>query len=191
MRALDSTDPLTGLTITPILRLRLRDAMRRAKRNGHLCGLLLVEVSNHAEIVALEGREGGDRALVVAASKLSRVVRDVDTVCRVSNTRFAVLVEGPVRPDQIKLLAQHFVAKGLERTSILPNDTGLRFRMVTAMLPMPSTTQGEAESEDWNEHQILKQLDTALDQLAVDTRRAVQHLPQGFTQERDSPGQGA
>jgi two-component system, sensor histidine kinase LadS len=190
MRALDSTDPLTGLTITPILRLRLRDAMRRAKRNGHLCGLLLVEVSNHSEIVSLEGREGGDRALVVAASKLTRVVRDVDTVCRVSNTRFAVLVEGPVRPDQIKLLAQHFVAKGLERTSILPADTGLRFRMVTAMLPMPSPTQSELENEEWNEHQILKQLDTALDELGVDTRRAVQHLPQGFVRDRAPGSQG-
>ncbi len=103
MRALDSTDPLTGLTVTPVLRLRMRDAMRRARRYGHQCAVLLVELSNHAEIVALEGREGGDRALVVAASKLSRVVRDVDTVCRVANTRFAILIEGPMHPHQLKL----------------------------------------------------------------------------------------
>lgn len=185
MRALDSTDPLTGLTVTPVLQLRLRDAMRRARRYGHHCGLLLVEVANHAELVALEGREGGERALVVAASKLSRVVRDVDTVCRVASTRFAVLIEGPVHPHQLKVLAQHLVAKGLEHTSTLPGDSGLRFRMVTAVLPLKAEAPDEADIEDRQEQHLLKHLDQTLDQLAIDPRKTVMHLPQGF-----APGQG-
>jgi diguanylate cyclase (GGDEF)-like protein len=182
VRALDSTDPLTGLTIAPVLHLRLRDAMRRARRYGHACGLLLVDVANYGEIVALEGREGGDRALVVAASKLTRVVRDVDTVCRVANTRFAVLIEGPVQSNQLKLLAQHLVAKGLEHTSALPGDTGLRFRMVTAMLPLTADAPNEAETEDKQEQHILKFLDKSLDQLATDARKSVLHLPQNFAE---------
>jgi diguanylate cyclase (GGDEF)-like protein len=182
LRALDSTDPLTGLTIAPVLHLRLRDAMRRARRHGHACGLLLVDVSNYGEIVALTGREGGDRALVVAASKLSRVVRDVDTVCRVANTRFAVLIEGPVQANQLKLMAQHFVAKGLERTSTLQGDAGLRFRMVTALLPLTADAPNEAETEDRQEQHILNFLDKSLDQLTTEARRAVLHLPQNFAE---------
>lgn len=185
LRALDSTDPLTGLTITPVLRLRMRDAMRRARRYDRCCGLLMVEVANYSEIVALGGREAGDRALVVAASKMTRVVRDVDTVCRVANTRFAVLVEGPVKGSQLKLLAQHFVAKGLEHTSTLPPDTELRFRVVTAMLPLKAEVPNEAETEDLQEQHILKYLDKSLDNLAVDSRKSVLHLPQTF-----SKGQG-
>jgi two-component system, sensor histidine kinase LadS len=182
LRALDSTDPLTGLTITPVLRLRLRDAVRRARRYGYSCGLLMVELANHSEILATEGREGGDRALVVSASKLSRVVRDVDTLCRVANTRFAVLIEGPRRPDQIKLLAQHIVAKGLEQASILPGDVNLRFRIVTAMLPLMAQDANEAEAEDWQEQHILKHLDKCLDQLAAASRKSVLHLPQVFAE---------
>lgn len=180
LRALDSTDPLTGLTVTPVLRLRLRDAIRRARRYRHRCAVLLVELANQSEFIALGGREDGDRALVVAAAKLSRVVRDVDTVCRVADNRFAVLVEGPMQPEQIKLLAQHMVAKGLEQASTLPGDTSIRFRIVTAMLPMPlsaATDLGRLESqEEGEERRILRDLGRQLDELASDPKKVVLHM---------------
>lgn len=175
MRALDSADPLTGLTIAPVLYLRMRDAVRRARRYGHHCGVFLVELSNHGEIVAKEGRETGDRALVVAASRLSRVVREVDTVCRISNTRFAVLVEGPLRQATLKVIAQHIVAKGLEQGPTLPADLPLRFRMVSALLP--SEEIPFAEDEDRDERRFLGHLHKELDRLAEDPKKNVLHLP--------------
>ena len=175
MRALDSADPLTGLTIAPVLYLRMRDAVRRARRYGHHCGVFLVELSNHAEIVNKEGRETGDRALVVAASRLSRVVREVDTVCRISNTRFAVLVEGPLRQATLKVIAQHIVAKGLEQGPTLPADLPLRFRMVSVLLP--SEEIPFAEDEDRDERRFLGHLHKELDRLAEDPKKNVLHLP--------------
>jgi diguanylate cyclase (GGDEF)-like protein len=176
LRVLDSTDPLTGLTITPVLQLRLRDAIRRSRRYGHHCGLLLVELSNHADIRLRLGSEAADRALVVAAARLTRVMRDVDTVCRVTDTRFAILVEGPQRLEHIKLLAQHIVAKGLEPASILPEDTSLRFRLVSTMLPADRETAAE-EEERVEVKRTLERLHQALDELADDPRRLVLHLP--------------
>jgi diguanylate cyclase (GGDEF)-like protein len=174
LRALESTDPLTGLTIPPVLTLRLRDALRRSRRYGHHCGMVLVELSNHADIVEREGREAGDRALVVAASRLSGVVRDVDTVCRIADTRFAVLIEGPQRADQLKLLAQHMVAKGLERVPTLPMDLSLRLRLVSASLP----DDGEAGVDDVR---CMERLNRALDRLAQDPRKVVLHLTPSAT----------
>lgn len=176
LRAIDSTDPLTGLTIAPVLHLRLRDALRRVRRYGHPCGLVLVELSNHGEIVAREGREAGDRALVVAASRLSAVVREVDTVSRIADTRFAVLVEGPLRPEELKLLAQHIVAKGLERVPALPVELPLRFRLVSATLSETAKTADEPVDE----MRLLERLNQALDRMAVDPRRVVLHLPQSM-----------
>ncbi len=167
-RAIESTDPLTGLTIAPVLHLRLRDALRRARRYDHRCGLVLVELSNHAAILDREGREAGDRALVVAASRLSAVVRDVDTVCRTAETRFAVLVEGP---EDLRLLGQHIVAKGLERVPLLPSDLTLRFRLVSAALP--DEADGSLDAG-----RLLERLNHALDRLADDPRKVVLHLPQ-------------
>ena len=174
LRAMESTDPLTGLTIMPVLRLRLRDALKRARRSGQRCGVLLVELSNHHDIVAREGREAGDRALVVAASRLSSVVRDVDTVCRISDTRFAMLVEGPQKPELLKLLGQHVVAKGLEKVPSLPNDLPLRFRLVSSTPP----EEGDEPQDALDEERLLARLNRALDRLSDDPRKVVLHLSQ-------------
>ena len=174
-RALDTNDALTGLTIQPVLLLRLRDAMRRAKRYSHQFGVLLVDLSNHAEISSERGREVADRSLVVAASKLSRLVREVDTVCRIEDNRFAVLVEGPTRHDEIKLLAQHIVAKGLEKATTLPQDLVLRFWIVSAYLPHESI-QG-IEDGDGEDKRLLRRLAREFERMSEENGRVVLHLP--------------
>jgi diguanylate cyclase (GGDEF)-like protein len=174
MRALDSTDPLTGLTIVPVLRLRLRDALRRARRANHRCTVLLVDLSNHAEIVASEGREAGDRALVVAAARLSQVVREVDTVCRVADTRFAMLIEGPQNNETRRPLAQHIVARGLEPVPQLPQHLSLRLRVVSVWVPTSAAELTPEVSTD--DEVILQRLHATLDRLVEDPKRVVHHL---------------
>jgi diguanylate cyclase (GGDEF)-like protein len=173
-RALDSTDPLTGLVIAPVLRLRLQDALRRARRTGQRCSVLLVELGNHAEIVAREGREAGDRALVVAAARLSAVVRDVDTVCRTANTRFTVLTEGSQSEDRRRLVAQHIVARGLETVEQLPRDLSLRFRVVTAAAPEGAIQLSEDAAFD--EQQLMRRLNKTLDVMLERSKRVVHHM---------------
>ncbi len=173
MRVIDSTDPLTGLTALPVLLVRLHDAIRRARRSRQECALVLVELSNHAEIVAAEGRLMGDRALVVAASQLSSVVRDIDTVCRVSNTRFALLIEAPYRSALLAVLAQHIIAKGLAGAHPVPLHLSPRFRVVTLALPDRSGSAPIAEEMDVE--QMLQRLHRALDRL--EPKKVVLHLP--------------
>lgn len=175
VRALDSADPLTGLPVQPILRLRLQDAVRRSRRFRHQSGLLLVELANHADLRMRMGPETSDRALVVAAARLTRVVRDVDTVCRVTPNRFAVLIEGPRRLDHIKLLAQHIVAKGLEPGSTLPDDTTLSFRVVSTLLP-PERGTAREEDENTEAQRFMAMLHKSLDQMPDDPRRLVLHM---------------
>lgn len=136
MRAIDTTDPLTGLVNLPVLLLRLGDALRRARRNRSHCSLVLVELANHAELISQEGRQVADRALVIAGSQLTALARDVDTVCRVTDNRFAVLLEGPYQTELLKPFAQHIVAKGLAKLPWLP-PTG---RCVTGLSRWPYPT---------------------------------------------------
>lgn len=173
MRVIDSTDPLTGLTALPVLLVRLHDSLRRARRTRQECALVLVELSNHAEIVAAEGRLMGDRALVVAASQLSSVVRESDTVCRVADTRFALLVEAPYRSVLLKALAQHVIAKGLAGAHPVPLHLAPRYRVVTLALPDPSGAVPVAE--EMNVELLLTRLHRAMDRL--DPKKAVLHLP--------------
>ena len=173
MRAIDSTDPLTGLINMPVLVLRLGDALRRARRNRSHCGLALVELANHAELVAQEGRQVGDRALVIAGSQLTSLVRDVDTVCRVGENRFAVLLEGPYRTEMLKPFAQHVVAKGLVELPSLPKHQSLRYRVAT--LALPDWTSENAVAEELDVNRMIARLNLVLDQM--DPKRIVIHLP--------------
>jgi GGDEF domain-containing protein len=173
MRVIDSTDPLTGLTVLPVLLLRLADALRRARRNGQECALVLVDLSNHADIVAAEGREMGDRALVVAASQLSKLVRDVDTVCRVADTRFAILLEAPYRPAMLHVFVQHIIAKGLAGVPPLPPHLSRRFRIVSVALP--DTAMDFQPEEEKDVSLLLSRLNRTLDKL--DPKKVVLHLP--------------
>ncbi|MEJ6021536.1 sensor domain-containing diguanylate cyclase [Ramlibacter sp. PS4R-6] len=176
LRALDSTDPLTGLTTLPVLMLRLRDALRRAQRLDHRFALLVVELANHGDILARGGRTAADRALVVAASRLSRLVREIDTVCRIEDARFAILTEGPQGGDLRAALAQHIIARGLEPVPHL--DVALRFRVVTAWLP--DTAPGASPKVGGADEQgVLQRLGAALDELLQDPRRVLQHLEAG------------
>ena len=174
MRSIDHTDPLTGLVARPVLCLRLRDSLRRALRNGHRCGVLMVELSNHDAFVATGGRGLGDRALVVGASRLARVVRDIDTVSRVSETCFAIHVEGPADAAALTALATHVVAKGLAQTSLLPPDLPLRFKVVTLLLPddgVPGLSGVEGDDE-----RCLAVLHEGLQRMGADARRSIRHL---------------
>lgn len=173
MRAIESTDPLTGLTITPVLILRLGDAVRRARRNRSNCGLALVELANHDDLVAQEGRPTADRALVTAASQLTALVRDVDTVCRVSENRFAVLLEAPYRGELLKHFAQHIVATGLARLPWLPSHQCLRYRVAT--LALPDWASENAMAEELDVARMVEHLNRELDQM--DPKRIVIHLP--------------
>jgi two-component system, sensor histidine kinase LadS len=184
MRAIDVTDPLTGLAVAPVLYLRLRDAWRRAARSAHQCGVLLVELSNHPEIYAKAGREAVDRSLVVAASRLLSVVGEVDTVSRIADHRFAILMEGPPHEDIVKALAQHIVAKGLDEVPTLPGTLVLRFRVAFAWLP--EDTPEDASQGGFDEHGLLERLNRVLDYLAGDPKRSILRLPGQVTAHSES-----
>jgi diguanylate cyclase (GGDEF)-like protein len=116
-RALAVTDPLTGLTSHRRLLTQLQASINRA-RNGRPFALMVVELANHAALARELGREGAERALVLAASRLRRVVRDTDTVARVGAQHFAVLMDSPCSLDEANAIATHAVAQGLRENEV-------------------------------------------------------------------------
>lgn len=169
-RALERTEPLTGLTHRPHFLLRLHDSLVRAQRYRHQSALLLVHLDNHAEIAERHGREIADRALVIAASQLRAEARDVDTAARVEDDSFALLMEGPVKPEQALNTATSLVANGLRPSPRLPAGTTLRLRVVAAMLP---DARGEL-AQDAAAH--LEWLHQGMLTLSEDTRKAILRL---------------
>lgn len=169
-RALERSEPLTGLMVRSHLLLCLQDSLVRAQRHEHRCALLLVRLDNHADLLARHGREVADRALVITAAMLRSQARDVDTAARTGDHDFVLLMEGPVKDTQAAGVATSLVAAGLRASDRLPPGTTLPLRVVVAMLPDPRNAPGpDAEA-------LLRWLHEGLHLLGQDPRKAILRL---------------
>ncbi len=169
-KALDMTEPLTGLCNRHNFMQRLHDSLVRAQRYRHHSALLVVELVNHGHFQQEHGREVADRALVLTGSLLRSVARDVDTAARINDQQFALLMEGPVRGPQTVAAATAIVAGGLRPSDELPVGSTLKLRIVLALLPQDNVELG------LNAQAHLHWLQIAMDELRRDPRRSIQPL---------------
>lgn len=133
--ALVRNDALTGLALTRTLLRRLDTALQRSMALKQTCALLTVRIVNYNAVVAEYGRDTAERALVVAASLLRSITRDIDVAARVGDHHFAVLLEGPATAVEANSRAQQLVASGLRESDALPKGLVLKFQVAVAMLP--------------------------------------------------------
>src|SRR5690606_347592 len=133
-RALELTEPLTGLTNRHNCILRLHDNLVRAQRYRHQSALLVINLDNHDWFQSTHGREVADRALVLTGSLLRSIARDVDTAARIDDQTFALVMDGPVQGPQPVAAATAILAGGLRPSTQLPVGATLRYKIVVALL---------------------------------------------------------
>ena len=143
--SLRTKDPLTGLYTTPVLVNKLRQSLGTAGRYPQPFALLVINFTNLALLQSQHGREAGDRAMVVAAARLRLVARPVDTVARVGDSQFAMLIEGPVSQLEANDLATKILASGLRPSNEVPDAEPIRFHIAVGHLDDPkSVAPGDA-----------------------------------------------
>jgi two-component system, sensor histidine kinase LadS len=145
-QGMQQTEPLTGLTNARSFMQQLHGSLTRASRYQHRFALLLVELTNLKWFNKEHGRQVGDRALVLTATRLRSVARDVDTVARLENNQFALLLEGPVSNAQAVEAATQLIARSLRPSDLLPVGAGLKLQITMTM--MPDAKASEAFGED-------------------------------------------
>lgn len=87
------SDPLTGLPNRRTFMRRLRRALKRARSRPQSVALLFLDLDWFKAINDAHGHETGDRALVIIAERLSRLLRAGDTVARFGGDEFVILCE--------------------------------------------------------------------------------------------------
>ncbi|MBS0370544.1 MAG: EAL domain-containing protein [Proteobacteria bacterium] len=85
-------DPLTGLANRSLLREQLQVAIANARQRQHPLGLLVLTISHLQEINDTLGYQQGDRLLQAFGERLRLAVSEAETVARVGDTEFAVLL---------------------------------------------------------------------------------------------------
>lgn len=101
------TDILTGLPNRRAFTQKLLEAMARAARaRQQQMGLLFMDIDGFKGINDKYGHEAGDELLMLFASRLKKMVREVDTVARLAGDEFTVILEHLQRTEDALVIAE-------------------------------------------------------------------------------------
>ena len=98
-------DTLTGLPNRTLFRRRLAEAIRSARANDMLVGLLFMDLDRFKQVNDSYGHSAGDKVLVEISQRLLKVFRQADLVARLGGDEFAVLLENLHDRDEMSRLA--------------------------------------------------------------------------------------
>jgi diguanylate cyclase (GGDEF)-like protein/PAS domain S-box-containing protein len=103
-------DPLTGLANRALFNDRLKQAMHFTARRKQPMVLHYVDLDNFKEINDTLGHNAGDQLLVTVAERLRKVVREADTLARISGDEFAVIQGDLSKVGDAQTLAERLIA---------------------------------------------------------------------------------
>lgn len=113
-------DSLTGLPNRVLMKDRLDQAIRAAKREEHSVALMITDLDRFKEINDTLGHHYGDLLLQQVAVRLRRALRDSDTVARLGGDEFAILLPNIDDEEQIKQAAGK-IAEAIDKPFIFEN----------------------------------------------------------------------
>jgi diguanylate cyclase (GGDEF)-like protein len=110
-------DTLTELANRRLLNDRLRQAMAAGKRSGHYGAVMFLDLDNFKPLNDTHGHEVGDLLLIEVAHRLTRCVREMDTVARFGGDEFVVML-GELDIDKERSVTQAGMVAEKIRTAL-------------------------------------------------------------------------
>jgi GGDEF domain-containing protein len=163
IQGLDRIDPVTGLINAAVFHERLVRLIARSRRLKMRSALLLVDLGNMEQIRRDFGADSARELALRVAGRLLSVAREIDTVARLSEHRFGVLLEGPLHTDEVAEAAPRIVARCLLPFKGRPLEWSAQVRVAQALLPMDGSDPAL----------LVGRLETLLAAAPVDSRRSV------------------
>ena len=146
-------DALTGLPNRTLLADRLRQDMRRVRRNDEFLALAYIDLDGIKAINDTHGHEVGDRLLVEIARRMRAALRDVDTVARLGGDEFAAIFTDLAAASASEPLIERLL--GAIAAPVVIDGLGLQVSGSIGVSYFPQ--QGDLEAE-----QLLRQADHAM-----------------------------
>jgi two-component system, sensor histidine kinase LadS len=133
-QALSSQDALTGLLASHLFQDRIRQVVSRYKRDKEDAAIVFIDLVNYPRIKQHLGQTVAEQSLLRSVIKLRRLVRDVDTVARVGEARFGLIMEGVGNRVVINDRAARLIAAGLMPLEGLKPEVTLQFHFAAVLL---------------------------------------------------------
>lgn len=163
IQGLDRIDPSTGLINAAVFHERLVHLVARSQRLKLRSALLLVDIANIEQIRRQFDSDSARELTLRVAGRLLSVAREIDTVARLSEHRFGVLLEGPLHADEVAEAGPRIVARCLMPFKGHPLEWSAHVRVAQALIPMDGSDPA----------QLLGRLELLLATAPSDSRRAV------------------
>lgn len=179
-QALTTHDALTGLLAPHLFHDRLCQVVARFRREQQNAAVMYIDLVNHARIRDVYGSAVAEQSLLRSVIKLRRLLRDVDTVSRVGEARFGVILEGATSRTSVMERSTRLIAAGLMPLPGLKPDVTLQFHVAALLL-------GERPMEA---EELQEALAAQLAKMSPRTRRPIRFL-QAEQPAASEPGESA
>lgn len=146
------TDILTGLPNRRLLMDRMTQVFNFAKRNKHLAAVLYFDIDFFKSVNDKYGHQEGDNLLSCLAQRISRQIRDSDTLARIGGDEFVLLAPDLQRPEEARVIAQSLKKISENPYTIRGEQIQVSFSVGIALYPTDGTTP----------EQLLKLADSAM-----------------------------
>ena len=124
--------------------------------------MLLVDIANIEQLRRDFDRRSAEEMPLQVAGRLLSVARDIDSVARLSEHRFGMLVEGPLSADEVASTGTKVVARCLMPFKGKPIEWVAQVRVAQSLVP--NGVEG---------HKLVERLEAALAAVPAHSRRAV------------------
>jgi diguanylate cyclase (GGDEF)-like protein len=145
-------DSLTGLPNRSLLKDRLTQEIARCQREAGSFALLFIDLDHFKDVNDTLGHASGDAALKEAALRISRCLRESDTVSRLGGDEFNVIVTQVRHPQDPGHVAEHIIRSLSEAFVIDGQSSFLSASVGIALYPQ----DGKSAEE------LIKNADTAM-----------------------------
>ena len=163
IQGMDRVDPATGLINEHVFTERLQRMIARSLRLRHQGAVLLVDIVNIEQIQRDFDRRSAEELPLRVAGRLLSAAREIDSVARLSHLRFAMLVEGPLTPEEADSAGPRVVARGLMPFKDKSPDWVAQLRVAQALVPL--------DGQDTDS--LLERLSAVLASVPKDSRHAI------------------
>ena len=170
-QAMPTQDALTGLLTAHLFQDRLRQMAARTKRYKEPAAVVYIKLVNYSYIKKTWGVAVAEQSLLRSVIKLRRILRDVDTVGRVDEAVFGLILEGVSERSAVTELAARLIAAGLMPLKGLKPEVVLQFHAAAVLL---RERPGSAED-------IHNALTETLQHMGARTRRPIRFLEPELT----------
>ncbi|QBI01779.1 putative bifunctional diguanylate cyclase/phosphodiesterase [Pseudoduganella albidiflava] len=110
LRHMATHDLLTGLPNRLLLSDRIRMTIAQARRSGQGFSVAAIGLDSFKKVNDGLGHPVGDAVLKMAAARLSKTLRDSDTLARVGGDEFVAVLPGTFNEQQIRLVTGRLLA---------------------------------------------------------------------------------